>query len=155
MANDINAVVLVGRLTRDSEMRYTNGGMAICSFSIAVNHSKRSGEQWTEEASFFDITMFGKMAEAVQQYLVKGKQVAVQGKLRQDRWEKEGQSRSKVVIIADNVRLLGGPAGGSGGSGGSGASTGGGGVRKGSASQPFEQYGSVPGPEDFDDDIPF
>jgi len=150
MANDTNSVVLVGRLTRDSEMRYTNGGMAICKFSIAVNHNKRSGEQWTEEASFFDVTMFGKMAEAIQQYLMKGKQVADQGKLRQDRWEQEGQSRSKVVIIADNVQLLGSPSGG-----GSSSSAGNGGVRKGSASKPFEQHGSVPGPEDFDDDIPF
>lgn len=146
MANDINSVVLVGRLTRDAEMRYTNGGMAICKFSIAVNRRKRSGEQWTDEASFFDIAMFGKSAEAVQQYLVKGKQVAVQGELRQNRWEQDGQTRSKVEIAAQTVELLGGPA--SGGSGG-------GGVRKGAASKPFEQYDSVPGPEDFDDDIPF
>lgn len=151
MANDINSVVLVGRLTRDSEMRYTNGGMAICKFSIAVNRRKRSGDQWTDEASFFDITMFGKSAESVQQYLMKGKQVAVQGELRQNRWEQDGQSRSKVEIVAQNVQLLGGPSGGSGGSGGS-ANTGN--VRRG-ASKPFEQYGSVPGPEDFDDDIPF
>jgi single-strand DNA-binding protein len=154
MAVDINSVVIVGRLTRDAEMRYTNGGLAICKFSIAVNRRKRSGEQWVDEASFFDISYFGKAAEAVHQYLVKGKQVAIQGELRQDRWEQEGQKRSKVEIAAQSVQLLGGGGSSSGGGGGS-SDSGGytGGVRQGS--KPFEQYGSGPGPENFDDDIPF
>jgi single-strand DNA-binding protein len=147
MASDINSVILIGRLTRDAEMRYTNGGLAICKFSLAVNRNKRSGDQWTEEASFFDIDFFGKAAEAVHKYLEKGKQVAVQGELRQDRWEQDGQKRSKVTIAAQTVRLLGG------GSGNSSQSQSSGGVRQGS--KPFEQYSAGPGPEDFDDDIPF
>ncbi len=146
MASDINSVILIGRLTRDAEMRYTNGGLAICKFSIAVNRNKRSGDQWTEEASFFDIDYFGKAAEAVHKYLEKGKQVAVQGELRQDRWEQDGQKRSKVAIAAQSVRLLGG-------SGSSSSSQSSGGVRQGS--KPFEQYNAGPGPEDFDDDSPF
>ncbi|ADK81981.1 single-stranded DNA-binding protein [Sediminispirochaeta smaragdinae] len=144
MANDINSVILVGRLTRDAEMRYTNSGMAICKFSVAVNRRKRSGDQWTDEVNFFDITLFGKSAEGVHQYLVKGKQVAIQGELRQNRWEQDGQTRSKVEIVAQNLELLGG--------GGS-SPSGGGSVRQGT--KPFEQYNSGPGPEDFDDDIPF
>lgn len=108
MANDINSVILVGRLTRDAEMRYTNSGMAICKFSVAVNRRKRSGDQWTDEVNFFDITLFGKSAEGVHQYLVKGKQVAIQGELRQNRWEQDGQTRSKVEIVAQNLELLGG-----------------------------------------------
>ncbi len=72
MANDLNVVALVGRLTRDSELRYSNGGMAICRFSIAVNRRKRSGDnKWEDEANFFDCSMFGKSAEALNQYLEK------------------------------------------------------------------------------------
>lgn len=108
MANDINHVVLVGRLTRDSELKYTNTGTAIGKFSIAVNRRKRSGDQWTEEVSYFDIVLWGKTAEAINQYLQKGKQIAVSGELRQNRWEQDGQNRSKVEVIANNVQLLGG-----------------------------------------------
>ncbi|MBN2050110.1 MAG: single-stranded DNA-binding protein [Spirochaetales bacterium] len=116
---DVNSVVLIGRLTRDAELKYTSAGMAISNFSLAVNRSRKVGDRWEEEASFFDCTAFGKQAEAVNQYMTKGKQVAVQGELRQDRWEKDGQSRSKVVIIANTLQLLGGASGSSGASGGS------------------------------------
>lgn len=106
--NDINSVVLLGRLTRDAEIRYTNGGLAISKFSIACNRSVKKGDKWEDEASFFDITWFGKSAENLNQYMTKGKQIAIAGELRQSRWEKEGQSRSKVEVIANNVQLLGG-----------------------------------------------
>lgn len=109
---DVNVVVLVGRLTRDAELKYTNSGMPICRFSVAVNRSRKQGDQWVEEAGFFDVDYWGKGGEAVNQYLVKGKQVAVEGELRQDRWEQDGQSRSKVIIAANNVQLLGGTSGG-------------------------------------------
>jgi single-strand DNA-binding protein len=105
---DINHVTLIGRLTRDAELKYTSGGMAIASFAIAVNRRRKNGDQWEEEASFFDIKLFGKSAEGLKQYLVKGKQVAIGGELRQDRWEQDGQPRSKVVVIANNVQLIGG-----------------------------------------------
>ena len=108
MANDLNCVFIVGRLTRDMELTYTSGGMAIGKFSLAVNRRKKSGEQWVDEASFFDVTCFGKTAENLNQYLQKGKQVAVEGSLHQDRWEQDGQNRSRVVINADNIQLLGG-----------------------------------------------
>ena len=109
MANDLNCVFIVGRLTRDMEVKYTSGGMAIGKFSLAVNRKKKSGEQWVDEASFFDVTCFGKTAENLSQYMTKGKQVGVDGSLHQDRWQDDsGQARSRVVINADNIQLLGG-----------------------------------------------
>jgi single-strand DNA-binding protein len=105
---DVNHVILVGRLTRDCELKYTSGGMAIANLSLAVNRRVKKGEQWTEEVSFFDVTLWGKTAEGLSKYLLKGKQIAVEGELRQERWQQDGQSRSKVVINASNVQLLGG-----------------------------------------------
>ena len=91
------------------ELKYTSGGMAIGKFSLAVNRQKKSGEQWVDEASFFDVTCFGKTAENLSQYMTKGKQVGVDGSLHQDRWQDDsGQARSRVVINADNIQLLGG-----------------------------------------------
>ena len=108
MAQDINHVVLVGRLTRDAQLKFTNSGLAICTFAIAVNRRVKQGDKWTDEAHFFDITLFGKLGEALSQYLLKGQQVAVEAELRQDRWEQDGQKRSKVVIIANALQLIGG-----------------------------------------------
>jgi len=105
--SDINVVVLVGRLTRDSELKYTPSGLPICRFSIAVNRSRKQDEQWVDEPHFFDIEFYGKSAEGLSKYLLKGRQVAVQGELRQDRWEKDGQQRSKVIIAASAIRPLG------------------------------------------------
>ncbi len=155
MANDINIVTLVGRLTRDSELKYTNSGTAVCKFSLAVNRKKRSGDQWTDEVSYFDVVLWGKQGEALQQYLGKGKQVAVSGELRQNRWEQEGQSRSKVEIIANNLQLLGGNTGGGGGNYGSSRNEA---SENKSSNKPdfggFQPSGGN-GPEDFEDDIPF
>lgn len=157
---DINRVVLVGRLTRDAQMKYSSGGMAICELSLAVNNRRKQGDEWVDEASFFDVTVFGRQGEAIQRYLVKGKQVGIDGRLKQDRWQdkESGQNRSKVAIIADNVMLLGGgdgPAGGSGGGFG-----GEGGSRSGGAPSGGRPAGSSPaddgfGGDDFPDNIPF
>lgn len=111
--NDLNQVMIIGRLTRDADIKYTNGGFAIGSFSIAVNRKRKNGDQWVDEVSYFDVNLFGKSAENLHQYLIKGKQVGIQGELRQDRWEQDGQNRSKVIIVASNVQLLGGNSGGS------------------------------------------
>ncbi len=111
--SDINVAVLVGRLTRDSELKYTPSGLPICRFSIAVNRSKKQDDQWVDEPHYFDIEFYGKSAEGLSKYLLKGRQVAVQGELRQDRWEKDGQQRSKVVIVASTIRPLGSPPQGS------------------------------------------
>lgn len=105
---DINHTVLIGRLTRDAELKFTNQGLAICRFSIALNRRVKQGDAWKDEAHYFDITAFGKQGEAVAQYLTKGTQVAIQGELRQDRWEHGGKKMSKVAIVANNIQLLGG-----------------------------------------------
>ena len=111
---DMNHVFLIGRLTRDlgaDERSFAyvgNGQMARANISIAVNRSKKEGEQWVDEVNYFDITIWGRTAENLKQYLLKGKQIAVDGYLRQDRWQKDGQNFSKVVVVANSVQLLGG-----------------------------------------------
>ena len=142
---DINRVILVGRLTRDAELRYTGGGMAVCKFSIAINRRKKSGDRWEDEAHFFDVVLFGKQGEAINQYLVKGKQVGIDGELRQNRWEQDGQSRSKVEIAAFNVQLLGGGGGGRGGQAPS---------RDEGSFDSYDASAQEPAGE-FEDDIPF
>jgi single-strand DNA-binding protein len=109
---DLNFVTIIGRLTRDAELKYTSGGTAVCKFSIAVNRRRKAGDVWTDEASFFDVVLWGKPGEALNQYLGKGKQVGIDGELRQERWEKDGQNRSRVEIVANSVQLLGGKDGG-------------------------------------------
>lgn len=105
---DINNVTIIGRLTRDAELAYTPGGMAIATMGIALDRSVKKGEEWVQEANFFEVKCFGKQAENLKQYLTKGKQIGVQGYLRQERWEKDGQKQSKVVINANDIQLLGG-----------------------------------------------
>jgi single-strand DNA-binding protein len=148
MAADINVVMLVGRLTRDAELKYTNTGFPIGKFSLAVNRRRKSGDEWIEEGHFFDVSLLGKRAEALTQYLTKGTQVAIQGELRQNRWEKDGQPRSKVEITANDIQLLGGGRNVSGGSGK--------GFQNNYSNRGGTGGGEPRGTEDtFDDDIPF
>ena len=105
---DLSIAVLVGRVVKNAELKYTSGGSPICSFSVATSSRKKKGDQWIDEASFWYIELWGKQGESLQQYLVKGKQVAIEGSMRQDRWEKDGQPRMKVVVNAQTVQLLGG-----------------------------------------------
>ncbi|HVO37625.1 MAG TPA: single-stranded DNA-binding protein [Spirochaetia bacterium] len=149
---DINHVVLVGRLTRNAELKYTNSGAAVSKFSIAINQRRKKDDQWVDESHFFDIVLWGKSAEAINQYLVKGKQVGVEGQLRQNRWEQEGQSRSKVEIFATNVMLLGG--GGAGRQGGPGGPSGASGPEPRGGGTDFPE-GAPPSSDNFEDDIPF
>lgn len=105
---DINDLTIIGRLTRAPDnLAYTTSGKARLNFSIAVNRSQKQNGAWGDKASFFDVTVWGKTAENIKPYLTKGKQVAVHGYLDQQRWEKDGQKFSKIVIIADEVQLLG------------------------------------------------
>lgn len=108
---DINKTVLVGRLTKDIEIKYTNSGAAIGNLSIAVNRSQKQDNQWVDEASFFYVKIYGKMAESLRPYLTKGKQIAVEGFLKQERWQKDGQNFSRVIVGAENVQLLAGNSG--------------------------------------------
>lgn len=110
---DLNHVVLIGRLTQDlgSDERsfgYVGNGQARANVSIAVNRSKKNGEQWVDEVNYFNVTIWGRTAENLKPYLTKGKQICVEGHLKQDRWEKDGQKQSRVSIVADSVQLLGG-----------------------------------------------
>ena len=105
---DTNCVVIIGRLTRDAELKSVPNGQSVAKFSIAVNRSKRQGDEFVDEPNFFDVLVWGKQAETLHQYLVKGKAVAIDGELRQDRWIQDGQNRSKVEIVANHVQLLGG-----------------------------------------------
>lgn len=106
MANDINRVDIIGRMTRDIELITTQSGSTVGKFSIAVN--RKYGEK--EETSFFNCVAFGKTAEVIQQYSPKGKQVAIDGRLNQNRWEdaQTGQKRSTVEIVVENIQFLGG-----------------------------------------------
>ena len=108
---DLNKVFLIGRLTRDAELKYTSSGQAVCKFSIAVNRRKKNGDQWEDEANYFDIVVWGRQGESIHPYLLKGKMIGVDGELRQDRWQQEGQNRSKIEIVASNLQLLGGSQG--------------------------------------------
>jgi single-strand DNA-binding protein len=151
MASDLNVVAVTGRLTRDSELRYSNGGTAIAKFSIAVNRRAKGADgQWTDEASFFDCSYFGKGAEGVNQYLNKGTQVAINGSLVQSRWEQDGQNRSKVEVMVSSLTLLGSSQDGQNQRQ---AAPRGNPAPRPAASTPTPSYA---GPEQFDDDqIPF
>jgi single-strand DNA-binding protein len=108
MSNDINKIVQVTRLTKDAELKFTNSGFQITTMSGAVNRSVKKQDQWVEEVSFFDYKLLGKRGESLNQYLTKGTQIAIEGQLIQERWQKDGQQRSKVIIQIDNIQLLGG-----------------------------------------------
>lgn len=117
MAGDINVVVLVGRLTRDCELRTvrsTSQNSTVCRFSIAVNRRKRTGDNWEDEVSYFDVSLWGRSAETLKPYLTKGCRVSVEGELRQNRWEQDGKTNSRIEIVANNIQLLGNATGGSG-----------------------------------------
>jgi single-strand DNA-binding protein len=147
--SDLAVAVIIGRLTRDAELKYTNSGQAICHFAVATSSKRKKGDQWVEEASFWDVDLWGKTGEGLNQYLVKGKLVAVEGTMRQDRWEQDGQTRSKVLISASSVQLLGSKDG-------QGASQAPQGERS-SAAKPAgapQAQGASVG-DDFTDDIPF
>jgi single-strand DNA-binding protein len=161
--SDLAVAVIVGRLTRDAELKYTNSGQAVCHFSVATSSRRKKADQWVDESSFWDVDLWGKQGESINQYLTKGKLVAVEGSMRQDKWEQDGQTRSKTLISANTVQLLGSPSGsgGQGGSSGSGSSERpAGGPTGGPQAGPQGQRPSAPPPsqpsnDDFTDDIPF
>jgi single-strand DNA-binding protein len=113
----VNKVILIGNLGKDPEVRYTSGGQAVASLRIATSRSwtdKASGQR-KEETEWHDVEVWGKQAEQCGEYLAKGRQVYVEGRLKTDKWQdkQSGQDRFKVKVVADTVRFLGG--GGSGG----------------------------------------
>jgi single-strand DNA-binding protein len=118
VAGSINSVIVIGNLTRDPELKATPSGTSVCSLRIAVNDQVKdqaSGE-WVEKANYFTVDVFGRQAETCAQYLNRGRQVAVSGRLRWRQWEtQDGQKREAVSIAADRVQFIGPRDGGAGG----------------------------------------
>jgi len=104
----INRVNISGNLTRDPELRATMGGTQVLSFGVAVNdrHKNQQTGEWEDYPNFVDCTMFGNRAEAVSRFLSKGSKVAIEGKLRYSSWEKDGQRRSKLEVIVDEIEFM-------------------------------------------------
>jgi len=158
MARGINKVIVVGNLGGDPETRYMPSGSAVTNMTVATNESwkdKQTGEK-KERTEWHKVAMFGRLAEIAAEYLRKGSQVYIEGKLRTRKWQdKDGQDRYTTEIIADEMQMLGGRGGaGGGGSFGGGGQQGGGqqggGQQGGGGNAPPQS-----GPDDFDDDIPF
>ena len=137
---DLNNYSVIGRMTRDLDARafaYTQNGKARLNISIAVN----DGYGDNQYTSYFDVVVWGKTAENIKPYLGKGKQICINGRLRQDRWESNGQKNSRVVIVAETVQLLGGRDNGQ--------------QSAPQAQQPAGDYQSAGSGDDFPEDIPF
>jgi single-strand DNA-binding protein len=146
---DLSVAVIVGRLTRDAELKYTPSGQAVCHFSVATSSRVKRGDQWVDESSFWDVDLWGKRAESVNQYLTKGKLVALQGDMRQDKWEQDGQGRMKVKITASDVQLLGSSQGEA--RGGQDGET----HARAPANAPAARPAAPVADQDFTDDVPF
>lgn len=102
----LNSVNIMGNLTRDPEMKYTPSGKAVCSLSIANNRVYTKNGEKVTEVSYFDVEVWGAVAENCSKYLTKGSGIIVEGRLRQDRWEKDGKTQSRVRITANNIHFL-------------------------------------------------
>lgn len=121
MARSFNQVVLMGNLTRDPELRQTPNGQNVCSFSLALNRSYKGADgNWQEATDYIDVVAWGPLGERVAQYLGKGRPCLVNGRLQSRSWDQEGQKRSKVEVVAQDVTFLGGAGEGGGASGGGG-----------------------------------
>jgi len=161
MARGVNKVILVGNLGKDPETRYMPSGSAVTNLTLATSESwkdKQSGEA-QERTEWHKIAMFGRLAEIAAEYLRKGSQVYIEGKLRTRKWQdKEGKDRYTTEIVADEMQMLGSKGGGGAASagamgGGAGAAAAGGGGSSGGGRAAVNDSGAPPG--DFDDDIPF
>ena len=104
----INRVIISGNLTRDPELRSTAGGTSVLGFGVAVNDRRKNQQTgaWEDYPNFIDCTRFGARADALHKYLSKGTKVAIEGKLRWSQWEREGQKRSKIEVIVDELEFM-------------------------------------------------
>ena len=158
MPADLNRVTLVGRLTRDPELRHTAGGQSVCSIRLAVSSRGRDeGGNWSDRANYFDVTVFGRQAETASQYLSKGRRIGVDGRLSWREWEaQDGGKRQSVEVVANDIFFLD-----SRGDAGDGGGYGGGGERGWSSSPapatdlPVDTSDLRPPAPADDDDIPF
>ena len=152
-----NRVILIGNVTRDIEIRYIPSGKAVTDLGLAVSEKwKNAAGEWVEDTVFVDVTIWGRTAEVAGEYLSKGSPVFIEGRLKLDSWEQDGQKRSKLKVVCDKMQLIGARGGGGGGGGGRPASQ---------YSQPAQQQYSQAAPEGPpqggppsappDDEIPF
>ena len=104
----INRVIISGNLTRDPELRSTASGMPVLGFGVAVNDRRKNQQtgEWEDYPNFIDCTMFGTRAQSLSQYLQKGTKVSIEGKLRWSQWERDGQKRSKIEVIVDELEFM-------------------------------------------------
>lgn len=108
-----NRVIVMGNLTRDVEVRYLQSGMAVADIGLAVNdRRKNQAGEWVEEATFVDITLWGRTAEVAGEYLSKGSPILVEGRLKLDSWESDGQKRTKLKVVGEKMQMVGGRGGG-------------------------------------------
>ena len=116
---DFNRVILMGRVTRDIELKYLQSGMAVTEVGMAMNHryNNQSGD-WVEEPLYVDVTLWGRTAEIASEYLAKGEPVFIEGRLKYDTWETDGQKRSKLRVVGERLQLIGQRGNRSGGGGG-------------------------------------
>jgi single-strand DNA-binding protein len=162
--SSFNKVILLGNLTRDPQVRYTPGGTAVAELGLAINRTwfDQKTNSRRDETTFVDVTLWGRQAEVAGEYLAKGRQVLIEGRLQLDTWEdkESGQKRSKLKVVSENMKMVGGR--GEGGGGGGGGAGRGEGARSDSARSggPREMESGGGGPEEFhegppDDDVPF
>lgn len=163
MPADLNRVTIVGRLTRDPELRQTAGGTSVCSIRLAVTSRVNRGGEWGDQSNYFDVTVFGRQAETAETYLSKGRRIGVDGRLSWREWEaKDGTKRQNVEIIANDVFFLDSRGDGDGGGGGrsQGSESGGWGTAPPRARDrgneiPVDDSDMRPAAASDDDDIPF
>lgn len=144
-----NRVILMGNLTRDPVLRHIPTGTAVTDIVMAVNDRRKSTTgEWVDETTFVDITLWGRTAEIASEYLSKGSPVLIEGRLKLDMWETDGQKRSKLKVIGEKMSLIGGGGGNRGGGGDDGYSRP---SRSQQQSAPQDYYDGPPP----DDDVPF
>jgi len=108
MSRSVNQVVLLGNLTRDPELRQTPGGQDVVNFSLALNRSYKKDDEWVEATDFVDIVAWGTLASNVAQHLTSGSKALIEGRLQSRSWEQDGQKRSKLEVLANDVIFLDG-----------------------------------------------
>lgn len=157
----INRVVISGNLTRDPELRRTQSGMAILNIGVAVNDRRRNQQtgEWEDYANYIDCVLFGNRAESLSNILAKGMKVAIEGKLRWSQWERDGQKRSKIEVVVDDLEFMSQRNGGQGGSNYQGGYQQSGGFQQNAAPTQAAPAQAAPvidaSSSVYDDDIPF
>lgn len=152
--SSFNKVMIMGNVTRDIEVRYTPKGTAVTDIGIATNRRVKQGDEWVDETTFVDVTLWGRTAELAGQYLAKGRPVFIEGRLQMDTWtdSQTGKQRSKLKVVGENMQFLGSGGGGGQGSGGGAPQQ-----RPQRQEQPYQGGSPAEHMEDDydDDDIPF